>query len=602
MAFNPQSELSIRGESIQSIYSSFLEKKYLVNRRYQRKLVWTIDEKQSFIDSILNGYPIPLILLAELTDSDSKRFEIIDGMQRLNAVFSFIEQEFDINGYYFDLDTMADTKLLKDKSELFQKQPILDREKCAVISNYQMPLSIFQDTNSKHIDDVFKRLNSGGKHLSRQELRQAGSIGKFASIVRILSSQIRGDSSAEDILDLKSMSKISLNNKKLDYGILIDDIFWIKNSIISKDDLRLSKDEEIIADLVAWITLSGSRSSSDVLDQLYGFTNKSENLRNNLEIEIQKRNEKDIIDDVNYVFDCIFNLINSSGKTFNQLLFSDKVQSKKISRYFQIVFITLYKLLIDENKEIFDKNGLLDSLNDSGNTIIKLPEGGGNWSEKQKKRQSDSLYGVISPFFSLKNVKDLTKPRTSIIMLQNILTQSATEDVLCDFKLGLHSLENKEQEALNISCLSKIIKTLTAMANSRPGSKGYCILGIADNKNDAEKHSKLYGTEYKKFSNFYITGLDGEANKYHTDLDSYYTKISQLINEQKIDPRDKEYILTNITSISYYGKYVIILELKSGDRPSIYDGHFYVRHGSNTSEVTAEGYANLFSKFMAPQK
>ena len=67
MAFNPQSELSIRGESIQSIYSSFLEKKYLVNRRYQRKLVWTIDEKQSFIDSILNGYPIPLILLAELT-------------------------------------------------------------------------------------------------------------------------------------------------------------------------------------------------------------------------------------------------------------------------------------------------------------------------------------------------------------------------------------------------------------------------------------------------------------------------------------------------------------------------------------------------------
>ncbi len=187
-------------------------------------------------------------------------------------------------------------------------------------------------------------------------------------------------------------------------------------------------------------------------------------------------------------------------------------------------------------------------------------------------------------------------------MLQNILTQSATEDVLCDFKLGLHSLENKEQEALNISCLSKIIKTLTAMANSRPGSKGYCILGIADNKNDAEKHSKLYGTEYKKFSNFYITGLDGEANKYHTDLDSYYTKISQLINEQKIDLRDKEYILTNITSISYYGKYVIILELKSGDRPSIYDGHFYVRHGSNTREVAAEGYANLFSKFMAPQK
>ncbi len=60
-------DLSIKGESIQSLYGSYLSKTFLVNRRYQRKLVWTIEEKRSFIDSIINGYPVPLVLLAEVT-------------------------------------------------------------------------------------------------------------------------------------------------------------------------------------------------------------------------------------------------------------------------------------------------------------------------------------------------------------------------------------------------------------------------------------------------------------------------------------------------------------------------------------------------------
>jgi uncharacterized protein with ParB-like and HNH nuclease domain len=45
-------ELSIKGESIQSLYGSYLKGTFLVNRRYQRKLVWTVEEKRSFIDSI----------------------------------------------------------------------------------------------------------------------------------------------------------------------------------------------------------------------------------------------------------------------------------------------------------------------------------------------------------------------------------------------------------------------------------------------------------------------------------------------------------------------------------------------------------------------
>jgi uncharacterized protein with ParB-like and HNH nuclease domain len=170
--------LSIKGESIQSLYGSYLKEAFLVNRRYQRKLVWTVEEKRAFINSIVNGYPVPLILLAEVSTENGRKLEIIDGMQRMNAVMSFIDQEFDLEGEYFDLDTMADTKILKDNHLIEQKSDVMDRKVCAEIVRYQMPLSVFQESGERHIDEVFRRLNSGGKHLSRQELRQAGALSK----------------------------------------------------------------------------------------------------------------------------------------------------------------------------------------------------------------------------------------------------------------------------------------------------------------------------------------------------------------------------------------------------------------------------------------
>ena len=74
------SGLSIKGEPIQSLYGSYLKEIFLVNRRYQRKLVWTVEEKRSFINSIVNGYPVPLILLAEVSTDNGRKLEIIDGM------------------------------------------------------------------------------------------------------------------------------------------------------------------------------------------------------------------------------------------------------------------------------------------------------------------------------------------------------------------------------------------------------------------------------------------------------------------------------------------------------------------------------------------
>lgn len=88
-------EIKTMGEKINNLFKdAYRRHLILVNRKYQRKFVWSVEEKQAFIDTLLRGYPVPLFLFAK-TGDDRKR-EIIDGLQRLDAIFSFIKQEFPV--------------------------------------------------------------------------------------------------------------------------------------------------------------------------------------------------------------------------------------------------------------------------------------------------------------------------------------------------------------------------------------------------------------------------------------------------------------------------------------------------------------------------
>ena len=66
-----ETELGVSGESIEEIYGKYLKNRYIINRRYQRKLVWGIEEKEKLIDSLCRNLPVPLILIAEAEEEAS---------------------------------------------------------------------------------------------------------------------------------------------------------------------------------------------------------------------------------------------------------------------------------------------------------------------------------------------------------------------------------------------------------------------------------------------------------------------------------------------------------------------------------------------------
>lgn len=585
-------ELIIRSESIERMYSFYRDDKFIVNRRYQRKLVWNIEEKELFIESIINEFPVPLFLLAEGKNEDQPVFEIIDGMQRLNAIFSFIENEFSVHGVFFDLESMAETKLLKDEGVILQKTPVMDRKTCAdKIASYVLPISSYRSTNENTIDDIFRRINANGKHLSRQEIRQAGSLSLFSESVRKISSEIRGDILLGDRIKLSDMNKISITSRDLSYGICVDKLFWVSNGIIRRDQVRESKDEEIIADIISSIVSeSMPRSSSKTLDEYYGIVGDGKRAKE-LDTRISIYGYEHLHDNFFETFNEINSLLIREQITFNELI--SKTRSfDKVPRYFQIIFLAFYELIIKEKLKMVSQQEVLKVL-DGITDRLKLSQGGGNWSAIERENSVNAVKGMLGKCF-VKNPEDPALVKWTL-EFENILRNSSIEQYCFEFKIGFYDLYNGNW---NQNVFEKSIKTLTGMANKGKGSIGYVIIGVADCEKDA-KNLKNLKTSYDfiNYYDHYITGINHDVDCSGMSLDKYFERIIQELEKLPIDDLYKSYIIKNIRIIKYGNKDIMIFKIMGLDKPASYGTSYFERAGSNVREIPATEVFSLFSRF-----
>lgn len=578
------SDLLIRNESIQLLYNWYRSGKFLVNRKYQRKLVWTLEEKQNFINSIAHSYPIPLFLLANLEKDSSLCYEIIDGMQRLEAIFSFLNGEYSVeigdDVGYFDLETMAETKALMDIGELTQRRPVLSRNTCVAIANYPMPLSItcFEDDE---IEEIFRRINATGRQLSSQDLRQAGATGAFSNVVRKISTEIRRDSSPSDILPLAKMREISLASSDLPYGIDLRKVFWVEQQIITVRNMRLSRDEELISNLLIYILLGPTVSpTARNLDIIYGFEEDTELLVNKVMRAIEREGEMRIVTRFVKVFDEFEKMLHKSQKSFSKLIFNDEAHGK--GRSFQVIFLAFYNILTS-GKELSDPDKLIQILSGIGEREFG-DISSDVWKATYRDEKIRAIEGIIIECF-----KDTSEQNPAIdnwiSKLENLLMQSKIEQPLFDLKIGLYSLQNDQY---NEECLHKIIKTLTAMANTGKNTTGYVIVGVADKESDSQKYERKFGTLSKQFNSFFITGVDGEIEKNYRSADEYFNKVKQAIEKEPIDSYTISYITRYMRLVNYYDKSILVLSLKSSDKPLLYNGKFYERRAANVHEIVED--------------
>ena len=584
-------KLDIRAESIESIYTYYYKKSLLVNRKYQRKLVWTVEEKEKFIDSILKSLPIPLILVALTKHKEKMVYEIIDGMQRLNAIISFIENEVHLDGKYFNLDALALTKTQRDKGELQQKIPKLELDKCLEITSYQLPFSISKYDAEEDIEEIFRRINSYGKRLSSHELRQAGSSGAFPEIVRKLSENIRTDVSPSNKILLGDMRKISLNNRGIKQGIDLRTVFWFDQNILTENNIRASRDEELIAHLLIAMLLDYEMNiSSTALDRAYGLSDDDyENI--DTDAYIKKYGGKSfLINQFEAIFLEIRKTMEAGNKNFRNLLFQKR--SKYVNNAFQVIFLTYHQLLVRDGLKINDYKAINSELSSLGDKIIS-PVIDDIRQRAERKRCIEAIAGVIKKHCSLRDQND---PALSngVIKLETLLKSSKTENTPYDFKQGVYQMDKN-----NKNIRDKIIRTLTSFVNQGKNAIGYIVLGIADSEHMANQHEKFYGVKSIPFSNFFVTGVDEECKKHCRNIDEYRTQLEQSIKSADIQPEYyKTQILKNIDGFTYMDKSVIILKIKADKDPVKFKGKFYHRQGTSTEAVKGSEERHIWELFL----
>ncbi|MFA6201925.1 MAG: DUF262 domain-containing protein [Gallionella sp.] len=152
----------------------------LVKPELQRKYVWDRAEASRFIDSLLLGLPVPSIFLAQTQD---EKLLIIDGFQRIMTVYDFVNGIFSRDGKSFSLsrsDKINSRWRGKNFLELSdtEQRRVRNTTIHAIIFAQQQPS---QDDTS--LFQVFERINTSGRTLLSQEIRNCVAQGSFNKLL-----------------------------------------------------------------------------------------------------------------------------------------------------------------------------------------------------------------------------------------------------------------------------------------------------------------------------------------------------------------------------------------------------------------------------------
>jgi hypothetical protein len=145
------------------------------NPDFQRPPVWGKSQKQLLIDSILRDYDVPKLYWRK-TGSKPDLYDVVDGQQRLRAIWEFFDSKYSLpkNSDPIDGFEIASCKYDEPPDDLRMRFDI-----------YPLDIIILDDTDEDEVREMFLRLQNGTT-LKAQEKRNAFP-GKMRDFVRNLS-------------------------------------------------------------------------------------------------------------------------------------------------------------------------------------------------------------------------------------------------------------------------------------------------------------------------------------------------------------------------------------------------------------------------------
>ncbi|WP_348631362.1 AlbA family DNA-binding domain-containing protein [Rhizobium leguminosarum] len=536
----------------------------------------------------------PAVLVAESVEKPGV-YEVIDGLQRLNAIFSYIENFYpDIEGRYFDV-TKFSTAAGYAEAKLFSPKTAEDKlplKEVSTILDYPLALSVMRNATETEVNDVFDRINTYGHRLSDQERRQAGVQNDFSSLIRDIACVVRGDVSREK-LPLYDMPSISINLPKMDHGYEVDaeEVFWVKQGILRSTDLRDSLDEQCIADITASVVLSSVIDrSKEALDLIYSDdTAESKSVLAALGVYGVDR----LKDEFKFCIQELEQACEASGKKLRDIIFSKKT-TNAFPSVFAVIFISFHEIIVREKKRIANYETLVNSLH---NIVDRLETGRKSTSPDERQKNILAVKGLIGgAFVDDAEVYKLIYSNHTAVDLDGIIRRSETELSFYELKQGCLNLDGSG--SVNEDVIDRIINTICAIANNGPKSYGKILIGVSDKPADTNRIKELYKISPRAVGKRSVVGVSREADKLGIGLDKYLMLWKQRIEKSQLSDPLKSDILSNIDYNDYFGLGVIVITIPEQKAISFVGDEVYWRSHDNTIQASgAKKIAEITARF-----
>lgn len=146
--------LSFMQQQISSLVSSYIINFGVdFNPPYQRGLVWDLVDEQKLIESIFNRVDIGKFVFIHLGYHSDIMYEVLDGKQRLTALYRFYTDQFQYKGCYY-------SELPRELKYIFDDTPV-----AVAVSKKEL-------LKEKDILNYFLKLNTSGKPMDVAHLNK----------------------------------------------------------------------------------------------------------------------------------------------------------------------------------------------------------------------------------------------------------------------------------------------------------------------------------------------------------------------------------------------------------------------------------------------
>ncbi len=325
--------------SFNELLDMYENQELIINPEYQRLFRWGVENQSRFIESLILEMPIPPIFVIE---TDTGEYELIDGLQRISTYFHFRGSLKDENGTLLEPLKLEGCDIVTELNNMkFEELP--KSMQIRLKRNFIRVEILRKESDNRLRYYMFKRLNTGGEILSKQEIRNC--------TIRLLDSRIHDIfadlSKNESFISLISKIKSDEIDKKLDQELVLR-FFTLKNNI---DEYYTPFDDYL------------TKYMEDISKQIKTF-------------DIER--EKDI-------FIRTFTLLDKIDKnTFSSILSTGENKENFVMYYFEAFSLGVQKNL-DKLEQIIDFNLIKEKFDEIKNLELLKPHRTGSQSNVKKR-------------------------------------------------------------------------------------------------------------------------------------------------------------------------------------------------------------------------